>query len=365
MVAQPKQTRLRILYGKSELDISKDISADLLSFSYDDKETNESDEIAITLKDPKGRWAGTWKPDGGEVVRAYITTGTTTKKYKQVYCGKFYVDSLSAAGNPRTCEIKAVSIPLNKPIRKRLKSRAWEKRTLKGIASDIATAAGIKLLFESDLNPSYDRQDQKQESDLKFLGRLCEEIGLSIKVTDEQLVIFSQESYEKKNPIRTLRLGKSDILSWGFESSQSEKYKSVTITYRDPKKKVQGTAGGYKTDADASAAKLNGNNPAVFKYTATDKSVDENGQEYIIKKRATSEEEAKRLAYGKLRSLNRRYITGNMSVVGDVKLVAGAVITCAGFGSFDGDFIIESASHKVDNGGYKTDLQLRRVNTNY
>ncbi len=252
---------------------------------------------------------------------------------------------MSVAGNPRTCQIKAVSIPLNKPIRKRLRSRAWESYTLKNIAKEICQNAGIGLVFDSDLNPSYKRLDQKQESDLKFLSGLCDEIGLSIKVTDDKLVIFSQEIYEKKAPVKTFTLGKSDISSWSFECAQSEQYKSVTITYRDPKQKVAGSAGGHKTDTDsASDANLTGGNPAVMKYTATDDTVGEDGQEYIMKKRATSAAEAQRLARGKLRALNRRHITGSISVMGDVDLVAGVVVKCIGFGSFDGNFIVEQAS---------------------
>lgn len=363
-MAQPRQTRLRLLFTKSDKDVSQDIMPDLLSFSYDDKEANEVDEISISLKDPQGKWAGTWKPDGGESVRAYIINGSTQNKYKQIYCGRFYVDSLRTAGNPRTCEIRAVSIPLNKPIRKRLRSRAWEKYTLKDIAAEICNNAGIKLLFDSDLNPSYKRLDQKQESDLKFLSGLCEEIGLSLKVTDDKIVIFSQESYEKKKPVKTFTLGKSDILSWDFDCSQSEQYRAVTITYRDPKQKVKGSAGGYKTDSE-SDANITGGNPAVFTYTATDETVGEDGQEYIMKKRATSADEAKRLARGKLRALNRRYITGSMSVMGDVDLVAGVVIKCVGFGSFDGLFYVQSAQHNISPSGYVTNLEVARVNTNY
>lgn len=360
-MAQPRQTRLKLLFTKSDKDVSQDIMPDLLLFSYDDKETNESDEISLTLKDPKGKWAGTWKPDGGESIRAYIINGSTQNKYKQVYCGRFYVDSLSAAGSPRTCEIKAVAIPLNKPIRKKIKNRAWEKATLKYIAGAICDEAGIGLFFDSEYNPSFDRQDQKGESDLKFLSRLCEDAGLSLKVTDDKIVIFSQETYENKKPVKTLTLGKSDIKSWSFECSQSEQYKSVTVTYRNPKLKKKGTAAGYTTDVGVEVK----GNPAVLSYTYTDKTVGEDGQEYTLKKRASDEADAKRLAKAKLRALNRRHITGSISLMGDVDLVAGVVVKCAGFGSFDGNFIVEQASHKIDGGGYTTELSLSRVNTNY
>lgn len=363
MIPQPIQTRLKILIGKGEFNIGKSLMPDLLSFTYDDKETNEADEISITLKDERGKWAATWKPDGGEVIKAYIIRGSVLNAGKELYCGKFYVDSLRTSGSPRVVEMRAVSIPLDKPIRKRIKSRAWEKMTLKSIAEKIATEAGLNLLYDAAENPTFDRQDQSRESDLKFLSRLCEEAGLSLKVTDEKLVLFDQQAYEDKTPVKILTLGKSNILSWDFESSQGEKYKTCTITYRDPKKKVKGEAGGYNMDLEK--VKKEKVNNAVLTYTYTDPEADENGQEFAIKKRAKSLEEAKRLCRAKLRQLNLRSVTGSITLIGDNELVAGVVVRCKGFGSFDGNFIVEQATHSVGTGGYTTALSLRRVNSNY
>lgn len=381
----PIQTYLRLLFTEAGKSVSEDILPDLLSFTYDDKETNEADEISLTLKDPTGKWASKWKPDGGEVVRAYIASGTVDgKKGRELFCGKFFVDSLRTSGSPRVFEMRAVSIPMNTPIRRKMVTKAWEKKTLKGIAQEIAAAAKVKLLFDSKEDPSYDRQDQKAESNLKFLSRLCEDAGLSIKVTDSQIVIFDQAFYEKKKPVKTLTLGVSDILSWDFESQQSETYKSCTISYRNPKEKKKGSSGSYVTgdfsdidkkavavasddDYDINADPKKKVNPAVmtYTYTYTDPDAEENGQEYQVKKRATSLSEAKRIAKATLRKLNLRKMTGSLSLVGDTSLVAGVVINLKGFGSFDGAFIIESASHSVSTSGYVTSLSVRRVNNNY
>lgn len=374
----PIQTYLRLLFTEAGTSVTQDILPDLLSFSYDDKETNEADEISLTLKDPTGKWASKWKPDGGEVVRAYIASGTVDgKKGRELFCGKFFVDSLRTSGSPRVFEMRAVSIPLNTPIRRKMVTKAWEKKTLKGIAQEIATAAKVKLLFDSQDNPSYDRQDQKAESNLRFLSRLCEDAGLSIKVTDSQIVIFDQAFYEKKKPVKTLKLGVSDILSWDFESQQSETYKTCTVSWRDPKKKQKGSSGGYNMDLekgdggddpeyDMDLQKVKKKvNVAVNTYTYTDPDVEDNGQEYQVKKRAASLDEAKRIAKATLRKLNLRSVTGSLSLVGDTSLVAGVVVELQGFGSFDGRFYIESASHSVSTSGYVTSISVRRVNSNY
>ena len=382
MSARPIETNLRLMFSAGDVNVTEELLPDLLSFTYDDKETNESDEISLLLKDPAGKWAGTWKPDGGESVKAYLSKGTTIDNglnRDELYCGRFYVDVMRVNGAPRVFEMKAVSVPLNKPIRRKIKTKDWEKKSLKYIAEEKAKEAELELLFESEINPIYDRVDQSSESDLKFLSRICKEAGLSVKVTDEQLVIFDQSYYEKKAPIQTFTLGESGVLSWSFESVQGETYRSCSVVYRDPKQKKKGEAGSHVLDellfggSDSSGGDLDPllfgakktTNKAVTSYTAVDESVDENGQEYVWKRRAKSIEEAKRLATAKLRSLNTRRVTGNMTVLGDVSLAAGLVIACKGFGSFDGNFYIEQATHSVTTSGYTTALTLRRVNNNY
>lgn len=337
------QTRLKLLFTKAGKDVTQSLMPDLISFSYDDKESGEADEISITLKDETGKWAGTWKPEGGEHIRAFILPGTIEKAEKTLPCGKFFVDQLSASGGSsgRIVTIGAVSIPLDKPCRRKTKSKAWEKIKLKDIAGEIAKESGMALFWDSDENPQYDRIDQKRESDLKFLCRLCEDAGLSLKVTDSKIVIFDQSRYEGKKAIMTIIPGESNLKDWSFSSSQSETYRTCEVKY-------------YDTKADS-----------VNTYTYVDPNVSDDGQEYQIKTRVVSLAEAKQAAKKKLRKLNARKITGSMTLAGNILLSSGSVIACKGFGSFDGNFIVEKASHKLDSGGYITSVDLRRVNSNY
>lgn len=364
---QPIETALGLYFTEAEKDVWEEISTDLLAFSFSDSETNTADSLSITLKDETGKWAQRWKPDPGERVKASIKKIIDGKVVGTLNCGKFFVDTMKVQGAPRTFEMGAVSIPLNKPIRKLIKSKAWEKTSLKKIASAIAEEADIELLWDSESDPEYDRVDQKKESDLKMVSRLCDEAGLSIKVTDDKLVIFDQHSYENKKPVKTVTLGESDVLNYSFETSQSDLYKSVTVSYRSPKKKKKGRAGGYTFDLKTGrkVTKKKTSNPAVFTYTATDPEADENGQEYYLKSRCTSIDEAKRKATAMLRKLNRRGVTGDLTVVGDIDLVAGAVLEIKGFGIFDGNFIIATAKHDYGTNGYVTSVQLRRVQKGY
>lgn len=375
-MTDPRETKLTLLFTESKTDATNDVMPDLLSFSYDDREADQADEISLTVKDEKGKWAGSWKPDGGETIRAYIKGSTCPK----LFCGKFYVDSMRVSGSPRVCEIRAVSIPLKAPIRRRLVTKAWENYTLKGILKEIAAKAEIYFYFEVEEDPEYDRLDQKEESDLAFLSRLCQDAGLSIKVTDDTIVIFDQSRYEKMEPVCEVELGVSDVLSWDFQTTQSDTYKSCVVSWRDIKKKKRKSAGGYNLDlekpSDKPPAKHNidlekiddsnaSKNPAVNTYVYVDPNADANGQEYKLKRRVTSRAEAERVAKATLRRLNLRSVTGSMTLVGDTRLVAGIVIEVKGFGSLDGNFFIESASHSMSESGYVTTINVRRVNNKY
>lgn len=363
-MAAPFETVLGLYFTEAEHDVWEEISKDLLSFSFDDSETNTADSVIMTLKDEKGKWAKRWSPESGEMVRATIKKKVSGKVVAKLDCGRFYVDSMKCAGSPRTFEMSAVSLPLNKPIRKRIKFKTWEKTDLKSIAQTIAKEADVKLLWDSDVNPDYDRIDQKKESDLKLLSRLCEEAGLALKVTDNQLVVYDQHFYEGKPAVKTITLGQSNLLSWNFETNQSEIFKSCTVSYRDPKKKKKGKAGGYKKKGTAAQTKKE-SNPTIVTYTAYDPEADENGQEYYLKTRCRSIDEAKRKATAMLRKLNRRGVVGDLSMVGDVDMVAGIVIAVKGFGIFDGNFIVVSASHSIGSSGYTTSVNLRRVSKEY
>ena len=376
------KTLVSVIYEST--DITQEINADLLSFSYEDNCSDECDSVSITLKDEQGKWAGSWSPDRGAKVRCMLSTN----QGYSLETGVMIINSLSAQGAPRTFDMQAISVPLENTVRKTAKTRNFENLDLKTIANTIATDNKLKLFFDSEENPSYDRIDQKDETDLKFLERLCKEAGLSLKVNSEQLIMFDQKSYEKKDPIETYALGLSPVLRWSFNAQQAERYRACRVKWRDLKKKGKDapppSKAVFRTTAQTEKIEQKEKvdlsweyKPQEVKkgkialkaeyidYTYTDETVDPSGQVFVLKKRCTSLAEAQRLAQAKLRELNQRQTTGSLTLVGNPLLYAGAVVALSGFGSFDGNFIIEKATHSVSNSGYVTDIEIRRVNNEY
>ena len=381
-------------------DISKDVYEDLLQISYTDKIEDESDELTVTLKDEKGKWAGSWSPERG----AKVTATFETESRGSVDTGTMVVDSLKTSGSPRVFEFSAVSIPLDNTIRRELKTRNFENINLKTLGQQISDEAGLEFFFDCEDVPEYDRLDQKRESDLTLLQRLCKDAGLSVKVSAQTCIIFDQKSYESKKAVKTYNLGTSPILNWSFQAQQSQRYKSCTVKWRDSAKredsnKSSSTSSAKALKAPLSAVALKSSDTTVDNvdiygandlgsdkkskkttktkkgnqkkkaedqdYTYTDESVEESGQTYVLKKRCCSLKEAERLAKATLRRLNLRQTTGSLTVVGDPLMVAGNVIELTGFGSFDGNFIIERACHSMGSGGYTTAVDVRRVNGEY
>ncbi len=59
-MAKPRRAHVKIIYdGK---DITAQVSAGLLTFSFVDKASGEADEIDITVHDRDGKWIKDWYP---------------------------------------------------------------------------------------------------------------------------------------------------------------------------------------------------------------------------------------------------------------------------------------------------------------
>ncbi|MBQ9273500.1 MAG: hypothetical protein IJ228_01685 [Succinivibrio sp.] len=374
-LSTPLRTAMSVFYitraSGSETDISLDVSADLLSCSYTDKIDDEADEVSLTLKDETGKWAGSWSPTRGDFLRVIFAN-----ERGEVDTGKMSIDELRTSGRPRVFEVRGVNVPLDNTIRRTMKTRTFEQSTLSAIGAQIADTNGLSFKYDCEDDPEYDRSDQKDESDLAYLKRLCKDAGYSVKIFDGLLYVFDQKSFESKPAVKTIEESGGTVLSWNFQAQQSERYKAVTVKWRDVSKKTRSGSSPktdevslYLTGKGSAKAEVAKGNTAVKQeyvdYTYTDDSVDESGQIYVLKKRCTNLGEAERLARAKLRELNLRQLTGSLSVIGDPALQAGTVVELKSFGSFDGNFIVESASHSMSGSGYVTSIEVRRVNVNY
>ncbi|HWR07746.1 contractile injection system protein, VgrG/Pvc8 family [Sporomusa sp.] len=336
---QARRARLKLLYDNK--DISTDLAPYLLSFSYSDHASGKADDLQISLEDREGLWLGDWLPDKGATLKATLVTEHWTEqgKIEELPLGTFEIDAIDGKSSPSTVTIKALSVPESASLRGEEKTRSWEKVKLSTIARDIATNAGLTLFYDTDDDPEEDRVEQTEQSDLAFLQKICEDAGLSLKVSDQQIVIFDEEKYEAMEPVLTIKRGQSWILDHSFSTTTRDVYSACKVEYHDPKGK---TSISYTYWAP--------NKPAT-------------GKTLVINQRVSSIAKAEKLAKKKLRKQNRGETKMSFSLLGDIRLLAARTVLVEGYGKFDGKYFIEEAEHA--GAGYTVKIDLRQVLEGY
>ena len=330
------------------VDITKEVSADLISFSYTDNASGEADSISVSLKDEKKKWSGPWFPTKGDVINSTIHTTNWRKNgdRQQLPCGRFFVDEPEFSGRPRVMTINAISSPLNTNFSNTERSKSWRNITIKAIATDIAKRAGLTLQFIGTNNPLYKSIQQTEKSDSAFLSELCEQEGLAMKLTDSKIVIFDEAEFEKRKAVATYDESNSTVLDYSFKTSLSNTaYAGVNVKYYD--------------------SKLGINIEFLFSIRDIDKEKDEGVVNFCTEEiKVKTGEEARRLAQKTLRKLNKTEYTGSVSVTLNLELLGSSCINLKGFGAFDGKYFITKATHNVG-GGSSTDLEIRKVLEGY
>ena len=355
----------KIAYNKK--DITQAMLSYLKSLEFTDVLTGQADDLQIVLEDRSGLWLEAWFPDKGATLTASILTkywSNPTEAEKELPLGLFEIDEIECSAMPSETKIKAVSVPNNTTLRGEERTRSWEGYTIQKIAQDIADNAGMQLNFSAKDNPTLERVEQTEQSDLAFLDKLCQDNGLSLKVTDNQIIIFDMADMEAAEPsLIFLRPTVADLSatavesgssnrtntgnalkqfkpsSWRFISSTRDVYKACTVEHSQGKKKEKISA------AFTDPTKIE-------------------GKTLLVKKDVKSVEEAERMARKALRDKNKDEVTGSLSCMGDTDLSAGLTVTVKGFGKFDGKYIISRVKHSLGN-GYRCSVDLRRCLNGY
>ena len=248
---------------------------------------------------------------------------------------------MEASGPPSVVVLKASALPYSGAVRQPKRIRSWEHYSLHGIAKEIAKKNGMKCAVYAAANPSYDRTEQRRQTDIEFLSKLCRDAAVSLKVTNHTLVLFDQREYEKQPPAATIRKGGGDYISYRFSAtSAGTQYDSCRVSYTDPAtgKVIECVAKSGDYDEEA-----------------------KNHKRLEITARVKSAGEAQALAENHLRLHNKFAKTARFSLPGDSGMVAGVTVMLEGWASFGGKYLVSRAVHTVNASGYTTDIELRKV----
>lgn len=335
------------------VDITASIKPYLLSVTYTDNEADETDDLQISLQDRASVWMEQWMNEAIASAAAaklkidavIVPEGWTGGGKDAILpCGQFELDSVDAAGPPASLTIKGTSLPFSAQIRQTKKSKAWEAFTLSGIAGEIAAMNGMACMYESAADPFYTRVEQTKTSDIAFLSALCRDAGISLKATNQILVLFDQAAYEARKAVITIRRGDGSYTKYKLNTGSADtQYTSCRVSYVNPAGKcIEATA-------------------KIKDYKEKSK----NNQQLEVSAKVASIAEAKALAEKRLRLHNKYQKTASFTLPGNPALVAGVTVTLERWGAWDGKYIISQAKHTVGGSGYTVQIKLRRALEGY
>lgn len=310
----------------NQKDITKDVSNQVLNIEYTDFEHGQSDEITITFDDTQKLWQNSWIPAKGDSLRVFIGY----EGEKLLNCGIFEIDEIEFATPPDILTIKAIATGITKALRQN-NSVAYENKTLKQIASEVAQKHSLTLVGEIE-DVRVERITQNQERDLTFLKKLAEQYGYIFKIAEDNLVFYKTEKLTGADAAKILY--KSDLSRITLTEKTSKNYKSVTVSYHNPKtgKKVTATAKNQNC-VKGDTLKINERC--------------ENKQQALLKAKAA-------LAKG------NNTIEGSIDLVGNPNLVAGLNVELKDLGYFSGKYHITQTRHFIDRtAGYGTGLEVK------
>jgi len=310
-------------------DVSVTITPYVLSMTYIDHVHGESDELDLELEDIGGGWKDGWYPQKGD----RLTVRIGYKGLPLMDCGDFEIEEFEVKGPPDTAHVRALATGVTKSLRTR-NSKAYEGRSLRDIAQDIAARHGLTVVGDVP-DTRFSRVTQNQERDLGFLKRVAEEYGQVFTVKGDQLIFMERSNLAERAP--SVTLSRRDLKSYSLRDKGLTTFKQARACYDDPWEKTthEGWAQGAGEDGIGDSIKLT--------------------------RRAQGADHARMQAQAALDKANEARFEGTLEVVGNPALVAGNTVAVAGLGKLSGTYLVYSSRHKCSpGGGYTTEIEIRR-----
>lgn len=302
------------------------------SFKYVDVASGASDSVSLEASDPQRKWIGPWFPVKGDKLQPTIRTFNWTGdgQQSQFTCGLFRVDDFGFSGGPPiSMTLEGLALPADTGFKATERTETYEKVTLQEIGQTVAGRAGIALFFDAE-DVGIEKVEQNNQSDCAFFSDLVAKYGLSLKIYNDRLVVFSEATYEAKGPKAILTEADFDP-GWTWDTAMVGTYTGVKYEY---------------TNSDKNR---------TFTVTA-------GGGDRILSVNEPAENltEATAIALAALNNANKGTTTMSITMMARPGLIASDCVEIRGLGKLSGKYYIEKITHDLGS-GYKMTLDLRKV----
>ncbi|EOD8895640.1 phage late control D family protein [Klebsiella pneumoniae] len=321
----------------------------VISLELTDNRGFEADELTIAIDDSDGLIE--LPPRGAELSVSLGWQGEPL-----VYKGVYTVDEVAHSGPPDRLEITARSADFRDEFNVK-REVSWHDVTVERIVSAIARRYKLTpVISEQLMSAEIDHADQTQESDMSFLTRMADLLGAIATVKNGCLLFILPGGGVSANgkALPEFAITRSSGDRHSFRIADRDAYTGVQAYWLDlefgKKKKVTVKARKKKTQKKPRSSAREGD------YIAG-----EDGNVFVLRTTYASETAAQRAAAAKWQQLKRGAAEFNMTLVrGRADLYPEMHGTVSGFKADinNQDWIIAKATHSIDDGGFKTQLEL-------
>jgi phage protein D len=313
-------------------NITEDVIGMVTDIVYTSKCDGASSDLDIKIEDSQKLWQGPWYPAKDDILSLFI--GYSDQQL--VSCGSFQVDEIELEGPPDVFHLKCLTSYITPSLRTP-NTAPYENQTLEQIATTVAKRHGLTVVGTvGQLNVTFLRKTQKQENDLAFLRRIANQYNYAFTIKGSQMVFTARSALEQQAP--SWLVARQNETKFSFKDKSHGTYQAAQVNYFDPHTKNLITATAASTVPNAT------------------------GDTLKIRDRVENGQDAQAKAAAAIHKANMTSVTAAITTVGSTLLAAGSTGNLAGWGEFDGTYLIETAKHKLTRAnGYQTELELRKV----
>ncbi|HEV8322988.1 MAG TPA: hypothetical protein VG389_15345 [Myxococcota bacterium] len=228
-------------------------------------------------------------------------------------------------------------------------TRSWQNMKDSGIASEVIKPYGLSPGTIED-TPQLEYIFINNDSYFNFLRERASRYNFEIDV-DEQKKFNFRKPKNAESEVVTLRW-EEDLMVFEPRLSTVHQVSKVVCKGWDPKTKKE-----IIGKSETAAATMGGSKDGSALVKATWEVV----ETVIVDKPIYTQEEADKIAAGKLYDRQLDLITGQATAKGDPDLKAGTVVKIENVGErYSGTYYVTNALHMFHNGGYTTTFNFRR-----
>ena len=319
------------------VDITSNISGDLLSIEYDENASGDADSLSIELDNKSLKWMNKWFPQGGDSARASITSydWNLPGEVLKLDTGNMTVDDPQFNGMPHAMTLKALSTPAAAGWNDEPGHYTWASISMRQLGAYVAGKYGLSYTYDVPYDFTIKALKREDQTDADLLASTAQKYNIKVKIYSNRLVLYDMATYEARKPVKTLTLGASNIIGYSLSApTVGTGYNAAVETYSLPDKEGKNLTYTFRIASGGKTLQIN-------------ESVDDTAQ-------------AEMAAKAKLREANEKQYSGTLTMSLDLKLSAACNVQLAGFGKFTGIYFIDTCRHSIGKNDGQTEITIHK-----